>query len=87
MESIEGKTAIVTGGGSGIGRATALAFARAGARVLVADVDQEEGNNTVSLINAAAGKSLFVAADVSQSDQVKSSRPHVETAVSTIDFT
>ena len=80
MESIEGKTAIVTGGGSGIGRATALAFARAGARVLVADVDQEAGNNTVSLINAATGKSLFVAADVSQSDQVKSM---VDTAIST----
>ena len=74
------KVAIVTGGGSGIGRSTALAFARAGVKVVVADTDEEQGNNTVSLITDEEGESLFVTADVSQTDDVQSM---VETTVST----
>jgi NAD(P)-dependent dehydrogenase (short-subunit alcohol dehydrogenase family) len=68
--SLHGRTALVTGGGSGIGRATALAFARAGANVVVADVDRFGGMETADLVTAAGGRCLFVAGDVSRSDEV-----------------
>ncbi len=63
---LEGRTALVTGGGSGIGRAAAIAFAAAGANVAVADVDETGGAETVALVEAASGTAVFVAADVSQ---------------------
>lgn len=66
-----GKTAIVTGGGSGIGRATSIRFAKEGANVAVADVDFMGGDGTVTLINEAGGKAIFVQTDVSDSKQVK----------------
>ena len=51
---LDGKAALVTGGGSGIGRATAIAMAREGARVAVSDLSKEGIDETVALINAAA---------------------------------
>ncbi len=66
-----GKTAIVTGGGSGIGRSTALLFAKEGAGVAVADVDSTAGEETVSLIHKAGGKAIFVNTDVSDSRQIQ----------------
>jgi NAD(P)-dependent dehydrogenase (short-subunit alcohol dehydrogenase family) len=69
--SINGKTALVTGGGSGIGRSTALAFASAGANVVVADVDRPGGEETVALMEGLAGGGIFVAADVSRSGEVE----------------
>jgi len=65
------KVALVTGAGSGIGRASALAFANAGAKVLVADIDPEGGAETVRLIEEEGGEALFVRADVSQPDDVE----------------
>jgi NAD(P)-dependent dehydrogenase (short-subunit alcohol dehydrogenase family) len=65
-----GKVAIVTGAGSGIGRATALAFGREGAQVVVSDVDRAGGEETARLILAAGGKALFVACNVTSSEEV-----------------
>jgi len=62
---IEGKIALITGGGSGIERATALLFGREGAKVLVADYDPEGGERTVKTITEAGGVAVFHAADVS----------------------
>jgi NAD(P)-dependent dehydrogenase (short-subunit alcohol dehydrogenase family) len=64
MGRLENRIAIITGAGSGIGRAGALAFAREGARVVVADVDAAGGAATVDLVRAAGGEAIFVRADV-----------------------
>ncbi len=79
-KKFEGKVALVTGAGSGIGRACALAFALGGAKVVVSDVAVENGAATVRLIKASEGDALFVGCDVSQPDQVESM---VNTAVQT----
>jgi NAD(P)-dependent dehydrogenase (short-subunit alcohol dehydrogenase family) len=68
---LEGKVAMVTGGGSGIGRATSLAFAGEGAKVVVADVVVGGGEETARMIRDAHGQAIFVAVDVSNVEQVK----------------
>lgn len=68
--SHEGKVALVTGSGSGIGRASAIAFAREGASVAVADIDVAGGEETVRLITDAGGRASFIETDVSKRDQV-----------------
>lgn len=77
---LDGKVALVTGGGSGIGRATALAFAREGARVVLADIMVEAGEATVRMIQERSGEALFCKADVSQAAEVQAL---VQTAVDT----
>ncbi|WP_164078991.1 SDR family NAD(P)-dependent oxidoreductase, partial [Stenotrophomonas maltophilia] len=57
---LEGKAALVTGGASGIGRATSLAMSREGARVAVADRTEEGAAATVALINAAGGQAIAI---------------------------
>ena len=69
--TLEGKIALVTGAGSGIGRATALAFAREGAKVVVADVAAEGGKETLRLIEEAGGSGFFVEGDVSITGDVR----------------
>lgn len=69
--NLEGKSALVTGGASGIGRATALAFAREGARVAVADILEEAAQRTVTEIEAMGGQALAIACDVTDDDAVK----------------
>lgn len=68
---LDGKVALVTGASGGIGRAAALSFARSGARVLVCDVKDEEGRETVSMIEADGGTAAWQRCDVSKSDDVK----------------
>jgi NAD(P)-dependent dehydrogenase (short-subunit alcohol dehydrogenase family) len=68
--NLEGKSALVTGGASGIGRATALAFAREGARVAVADILEEAAQGTVAEIEAMGGQALAIACDVTDDDAV-----------------
>lgn len=70
-QDFAGKSVLVTGGASGIGRAAALAFAREGARVTVSDVDDAHGEQTVGLIRAAGGEAIFVKADIAQAAQVE----------------
>jgi NAD(P)-dependent dehydrogenase (short-subunit alcohol dehydrogenase family) len=65
------KAALVTGGASGIGRATCQAFAREGARVLVCDVDEASGKDTVAKICAAGGEALFLRVDVTNESDVE----------------
>jgi NAD(P)-dependent dehydrogenase (short-subunit alcohol dehydrogenase family) len=67
---LEGRVALVTGGGSGIGQATALAMAREGARVAVSDLSKEGGDATVALINAAGGQSIAIVGDVTEEADV-----------------
>jgi NAD(P)-dependent dehydrogenase (short-subunit alcohol dehydrogenase family) len=67
----EGKVAIVTGSGSGMGRASALAFAREGAKVIVSDVIVEGGEQTVSMIKERGGEATFIKTDVSKESEVK----------------
>jgi NAD(P)-dependent dehydrogenase (short-subunit alcohol dehydrogenase family) len=68
---LEGKIALVTGGTSGIGRDTAILFAKAGAKVLVAGRREPEGEETVELVRAAGGDGLFVKTDVSKAFEVE----------------
>ena len=65
-----GKVALITGGGGGIGRATALAFAKAGAKVVVVDRDAAAGEATAGIIKQQGGEAKFVAADVTKSADV-----------------
>jgi NADP-dependent 3-hydroxy acid dehydrogenase YdfG len=69
---LDGKSALITGGGGGIGRATALAFAREGARLAVADLMEEAARETVALVNAAGGQAISLAGDVTQDSDVRS---------------
>jgi len=65
------KSAIVTGAGSGVGRASALRFAAEGARVICADIDVEHAKETVRQIESAGGSAIAVGADVANEDQVR----------------
>jgi NAD(P)-dependent dehydrogenase (short-subunit alcohol dehydrogenase family) len=68
---LAGRAAIITGGAAGIGRATAELFAEEGARVVVADLDENSGDETVSVIEGKGGEAIFVATDVSREDDAQ----------------
>src|ERR1051326_8409439 len=69
-DRLAGGIGVVTGAGSGIGRAAALALAREGAAVTVSDVSEDGGAETVELVQRAGGDARFVRADVSNGDDV-----------------
>lgn len=66
---LEGKVAIITGAGSGIGQATAILFAAHGASVVISDVNEKAGNETLQSITKTGGKAIFVKADVSKAEE------------------
>jgi len=71
MKKFENKVAIITGGGSGIGKAISLLYASEGAKIVVSDVNEQGGNETVSEIKAKGGDAIFVKADTSKPDDSK----------------
>ena len=85
-EKFDGKVALVTGGNSGIGRAAAKAFAREGARVVIAARRVPEGEDTVRMIKEDRGQALFVQTDVSQADAVDAMIQKTLSAYGRLDF-
>lgn len=75
---LEGKIALITGGSTGIGRATAQIFAREGAKVAVADVNVEGAQQTAQLITDAGGEAIFIKTDVSQAADTEAMVKKVE---------
>jgi NAD(P)-dependent dehydrogenase (short-subunit alcohol dehydrogenase family) len=82
---LEGKVAVVTGAAAGIGRASAQIFAREGASVVVADIDEDGGRETVAVIEAAGGRASFVRTDVSVASEVAAMVDHARTTYGGLD--
>jgi len=85
MGLLEGKSTLITGGGGGIGRATALAFAREGARIAVADAAIESAQETVRLINQAGGQGMTLTGDVTEASVVEGMVKSVVSAYGRLD--
>jgi NAD(P)-dependent dehydrogenase (short-subunit alcohol dehydrogenase family) len=81
-----GMVALVTGGASGLGRVSAIALAREGAKVVVSDVMVSEGEATVQIINQAGGQAIFVKADVTNSAEVEAMVEKTVKAFGRLDF-
>ncbi len=71
MNTLKNKIALITGGASGIGRATAILFAKAGAAVAIVDLNTELGQSAVKEIEAAGGQAIFIACDVTQAEDCR----------------
>ncbi len=84
--SFQNKVAFVTGGANGIGRATAMAFAREGASVVVADVSEEGNQETSRMIEELGGRALAVRCDVSRPEDVKAALDKALETFGRLDF-
>ncbi len=70
LNTVENKVVLITGGGSGIGRATAILFAKSGAKLAIADIDPQSGQETADFITNHGSEALFIQTDVSRAEQV-----------------
>jgi NAD(P)-dependent dehydrogenase (short-subunit alcohol dehydrogenase family) len=86
MKEFEGKVALVTGGGSGIGRATAIAFAREGAKVVIGNRNVQRGEETVSMIRGTGGTASFKRTDVLVAAEIKALVDHAVTTYDRLDL-
>ncbi|MBI3910024.1 MAG: SDR family oxidoreductase [Armatimonadetes bacterium] len=86
MDRLKGKTALITGAGSGIGRAGAMLFAREGAAVVVAEINPDSGERVAARIRDAGGRSLFVRTDVGDSESVRNTVAHAEETFGGVDI-
>ena len=68
---LENKVAIITGGGTGIGKETALLFAKEGAKIVITDINEQSGNDTVRDIQTIGGEAVFIRHDVSNEEDWK----------------
>src|ERR687888_186625 len=80
MGQLQDQVALITGAGSGMGRATAIVFAKEGAKVAVVDINESAGKETVEKITAAGGEAIFVSSDVSK---VRDAQRMIETTLQT----
>uniref|UniRef100_UPI000468708C SDR family NAD(P)-dependent oxidoreductase n=1 Tax=Burkholderia sp. A1 TaxID=148446 RepID=UPI000468708C len=86
MSNLSGKTAVVTGAASGIGKEIALELARAGAAVAIADLNQDGANAVAEQIKAAGGKAIGVAMDVTNEDAVNAGIDKVAAEFGSVDI-
>ncbi len=86
MNSLEGKVAIITGAASGIGKAISCLYAKEGARVAIADINQQAADRAAAEINAAGGKAIGIAMDVTNEDAVNAGTDRVVAQFGALDI-
>ena len=82
---LRNKTAVITGGAAGMGRATALRFADEGANVIILDIQEEAGNETVALIREKGREAHFIRTDVSDEAQVEAAFDRIAASIGRYD--